>query len=241
MMRRSDETPEEPLLFDLPLDPPERGAERGPERAEAPARKRPARPAFDAAEEPVLPLQPLQPIQETPPPRTPRTRTPTEEARLALLRPVAEPAREDRRAGRDENETGGHERPGLASRLAAGGADLLVHVAVAVAALVGVRFLGVRPVLTDWPAVLLFLLSFSFLYCIVPLAFWGHTLGMAWAGLTANNRDGEPLTFDQTVRRWLGGLVTTGLLGIPLLLTGRRSLADLLSGSETYLQPSEEE
>ena len=89
--------------------------------------------------------------------------------------------------------------------------------------------------LADWPALALFLLSFSFLYTVVPLAFWGHTLGMAWAGLTARNRDGEPLTFDQTARRWLGGLLTLAILGLPLLVTGdRRSLTDLLSGSATY-------
>ncbi len=75
-------------------------------------------------------------------------------------------------------------------------------------ALLGVRGMGVRPSLADWPAFALFLLSFSFLYTVVPLAFWGHTLGMAWGGLTSRNRDGEPLTFDQTARRWLGGILT---------------------------------
>jgi len=28
---------------------------------------------------------------------------------------------------------------------------------------------------------------------------------MAWSGITSRNRDGEPLTFEQTARRWLGG------------------------------------
>ena len=88
--------------------------------------------------------------------------------------------------------------------------------------------------LSDWPAVALFLLSFSFLYTVVPLAFWGHTPGMAWAGLDARGRDGEPLAFDQTARRWIGGILTLLLLGLPLLLAfGGRSLSDLLSGSET--------
>jgi hypothetical protein len=51
----------------------------------------------------------------------------------------------------------------------------------------------------------------------------------------SRNQDGEPLTFDQTARRGLGGLVTLGLLGLPLLVTGsRRSISDLLSGSATY-------
>lgn len=138
----------------------------------------------------------------------------------------------------DDLETAPAEAPpgraGFLSRVAAGGADLLVHAAVAVGVLAGCRYMGVRPVLSDWPAVALFLLSFSFLYTVVPLAFWGHTPGMAWAGLDARSRDGEPLAFDQTARRWIGGIVTLLLLGLPLLLAfGGRSLSDLLSGSET--------
>jgi uncharacterized RDD family membrane protein YckC len=125
------------------------------------------------------------------------------------------------------------------SRFAAGLADLVAHAAVGVMALLGVRWLGVRPELADWPALAVFLLTFSFLYTVLPLAFWGHTLGMAWSGIISRNRDGEPLTFDQTARRWLGGLLTVLALGLPLLVTGaRRSLTDLLSGSATY--PEEE-
>jgi uncharacterized RDD family membrane protein YckC len=120
-------------------------------------------------------------------------------------------------------------------RFSAGLADLLVHAAVGVAALLGAQWLGVRPVLSDWPALAIFLLAFSFLYIVLPLAFWGYTLGMAWTGITARNRDGEPLSFDQTARRWLGGLLTVVLLGLPLLVTGsRRSLSDWISGSATY-------
>jgi len=125
-------------------------------------------------------------------------------------------------------------RAGIGRRAAAGAADLLVHVAVVVLALAGCRALGVAPAMGDWPAFALFLLSFSFLYTVVPLAFWGHTLGMTWAGLTVESTGGEPLSFDQTARRWLGALLTLGAAGLPLLLvlTGR-SLADRLSGSRT--------
>jgi uncharacterized RDD family membrane protein YckC len=199
--------PNEPLLFDLPLDLHERNrAERPPapaERKRAAAQRRP---------EPV-------PAAPAPPP----TRG---TAALADPLPEEEP---------QEEPSDGGGRGGAGSRLAAGAADLLVHVAVAVVLLVGTRMMGVRPVIEDWPALAVFLLSFSFLYMVVPLAFWGHTLGMAWAGLVARNRDGEPLTFDQTARRWFGGLLTLALAGLPLLLTGRRrSLSDLLSGSATY-------
>jgi uncharacterized RDD family membrane protein YckC len=140
-------------------------------------------------------------------------------------------------AGDDEEplEAAGGGRTGAGARIAAGAADLLVHAAVLVVLLVGVHLMGVRPARTDWPALGLFLLAFSFLYIVVPLAFWGHTFGMAWVGLTARNQDGEPLTFDQTARRWLGGLLTLGFAGLPILLTGKsRSLTDRLSGSATF-------
>jgi len=124
---------------------------------------------------------------------------------------------------------------GRGRRFAGGLADLLVHAAFGVAALLGARGLGVRPVLADWPALAVFLLAFSFLYTVLPLAFWGHTLGMAWARLATRNRNGEPLSFDQTARRWLGGLLTALMLGLPLLVSGgRRSLTDIVSGSATY-------
>jgi uncharacterized RDD family membrane protein YckC len=125
-------------------------------------------------------------------------------------------------------------RAGIGRRLAAGIADLLVHVAVGVVAVAGCRYLGVKPDVRDWPALAVFLLSFSFLYTVVPLAFWGHTLGMTWAGLTSQSSGGEPLSFDQTARRWLGMLMTLAALGLPLLLAlSGRSLVDRLSDSST--------
>lgn len=195
-MRHEEETPDEPLLFDLPLEP-QRGRSAAP--AAPPAERKRARQPEPPAPEPVLSFD-----------------EPDE--------PLSPPAPRSGPAG----------RAGLGSRISAAGADLLVHASVAVGVLVGCRFMGVKPVLSDWPAVALFLLSFSFLYTVVPLAFWGHTPGMAWAGLDARSRDGEPLAFDQTARRWIGGVLTLLLLGLPLLLAfGGRSLSDLLSGSET--------
>jgi uncharacterized RDD family membrane protein YckC len=130
----------------------------------------------------------------------------------------------------------GADRSAIGRRLAAGAADLLVHAAATTLALAGSVYLGAAPALRDWPAVAIFVLSFSFLYTVVPLAFWGHTLGMTWAGLKAESLDGEPLSFDQTARRWLGALLTVAALGLPLLLAlGGRSLADRLSGSRTLV------
>jgi uncharacterized RDD family membrane protein YckC len=127
------------------------------------------------------------------------------------------------------------ELAGRAKRLAAGLADVMLHAAILVAALVGTRWMGVKlDLVRDWPPLVVFLLSFSFLYTVLPLAFWGQSLGMAWSGITSRNRDGEPLTFDQTARRWLGGLLTAATLGLPALISSRRSLSDLLSGSATY-------
>lgn len=121
------------------------------------------------------------------------------------------------------------------SRLLAGLGDVLVHAAVVVAAVAGARWLDVEAALADWPAFAALLVAFSFLYTVVPLAFWGHTPGMAWAGLTTHNPGGDPLTFDQTFRRWIGGLLTLALIGLPLLLApGRRALSDWLSSSATY-------
>lgn len=194
MRHTEEETPDEPLLFDLPLEP-----QRGRSVVTPPERKRAPRAA---------PPEP-EPLFVDPDP---------DDLEESL------PAAAESRSG----------RAGFFSRIAAASADLLVHAAVAVGILIGCRYMGVRPVLSDWPAVALFLLSFSFLYTVVPLAFWGHTPGMAWAGLDARSRDGEPLAFDQTARRWIGGIVTLLLLGLPLLLAfGGRSLSDLLSGSET--------
>src|SRR5206468_10645903 len=129
---------------------------------------------------------------------------------------------------------------GPGRRAAAGLAALVVHAAVAVLALLGCRGLGVQPELREVPAFGALLLSFSFLYTVLPLAFWGHTPGMAWAAITSHNQNGEPLTFDQTVRRWLGGLLTLALVGLPILLAfGGRTLTDWISGSATY--PFDEE
>jgi hypothetical protein len=57
---------------------------------------------------------------------------------------------------------------------------------------------------------------------------------MAAVGLVARSGRDQPLSFGQTGLRWLAGLATVALCGLPLVvaLTGR-SLADRLSGSMT--------
>ena len=170
-------------------------------------------------------------------PVTPKRRAPAETRRMGPV-PVPEP--EDREEARPAPAPRS-EFAGPVRRIAAGVADLIVHAAVGVLALLGCRWLEVRPEIREWPAFAAFLLSFSFLYTVLPLAFWGHTPGMAWAAITARNRNGEPLTFDQTVRRWLGGLLTLALVGLPVLLGfGGRTLTDWISGSAAYPFDDEE-
>lgn len=185
-----------------------------------------------------LPLDPAAAAPSRPEPRRAPVRPRPESAPAPA--PHAPAVRDEDEESPDE-EAPAAARVGLGSRLMAGVADLLIHAAVLMVVLIGTRLLGVRTALSDAPALGVFLLAFSFLYTIVPLAFWGHTLGMAWAGLVSQNRDGEPLTFDQTARRWLGGVLTLAAAGLPLLLAlGGRSLGDLLSGSVTWSERGEE-
>ena len=207
MSRRRD-LDDEPSLFDLPLDGP---ATLEEDREPGPAGWEPLEEDEAAGARSVTGAA--------------RAAAPPEPALLPRV-PAAVPA------------AGGRREPApLSSRFLAGLADLAVHLALAVALLFGARLLGVEAGFGDWPALVLFLLVFSFLYTVLPLAFWGQTPGMAWAGLVARARGYESLTFGQTGRRWLGGLFTAALLGLPALLAagGGRSLADRLSDSETFL------
>jgi uncharacterized RDD family membrane protein YckC len=210
--------PEEPMLFDLPLSAP--GSD-------------------DEPDEP-----PMRPQRSTSEPRRPapmpeRSHETTRTARPGPVPVVAPPVA----AVPGEAPGARSEFAGPGRRIAAGLADLVVHAAVVVLALLGCRGLGVQPdLLRQIPAFGALLVSFSFLYRVLPLAFWGHTPGMAWAAITSRNRDGEPLTFDQTVRRWLGGLLTFALAGLPLLVApGGRTLTDWISGSATYPFDDEDE
>jgi uncharacterized RDD family membrane protein YckC len=216
-MKRPDSQLEEPALFDLPLHEP----------ADAEARRSPP-PRRRAAESPVP--QPLslfaeaagaEGVEDAPParPSPPSAPAPPSLAAARLgPRPLPPPTAVP--------------RVGFGPRLAAGLADLAVHAAVAVLLVAGSRALGV-PGTPPWPPLALCLTLFSFVYFVVPLAFWGNTPGMAWRGLQARSRGGEPLSFGQATRRWLGALATAALLGLPALAAWwkGRSLADLVSGS----------
>ena len=209
---------DEDLLFDLPLDrrPAEATIATRPETRDEP----------EPVEQAALPLldepadESLEAAEETTPAPAP---------------PAAEPDEPDRE--RRQRRWVRKEAPQvtLGLRASAGLTDLGVCAGVLVVLLVALLAQGIRPALADWPAGLLFLLSFSFLYSVLPLAFWGRTPGMTLAGLKATSREGKPMTFRQAVLRWLGSALTVALAGLPLLLAlgGRRSLTDLISGSRT--------
>jgi uncharacterized RDD family membrane protein YckC len=124
---------------------------------------------------------------------------------------------------------------GVGPRLLAGCADALLHLGVLASLYLGLIALDVEPHLGHWPALIVFLASFSFLSSVVSLAFWGQTAGMAWRGLQTRDRLQRPLTFRQAALRWAGGLLTFASAGLPLLLTlGGASLSDWMSRSVTY-------
>lgn len=209
-MKRPDSQLEEPSLFDLPLHAP---APSDPKKSPA---QRPR--AAEAPQPQALSLFPdggcvVEPEAEPEPPLAERL-----VAQRAGPRPVPPPGPSVPTAG-------------LAPRLAAGLADLAVHAGIAVLLVSGSRALGVSGA-PPWPPLVLCLALFSFLYFVVPLAFWGKTPGMAWRGLQARARNGQPLSFGQAARRWLGAIVTVLLAGLPALAAlADRSLTDLLSGS----------
>ncbi len=178
------------------------------------------------------------PAAASPPPPVPHTAKP---ARF-VPRPLPEPAPEPPGYGLYDEDAAAEPRslsrgPGpapFAARLTAALADLGVHAAAAGAGWIGTVLLGARLDAADLPALAVYLLAFSFLYSVVSLAFWGRTPGMTAAGVVARGSGDAPLTFGETGLRWLAGVLTAALLGLPLLvaLTGR-SLADRVSGSAT--------
>lgn len=193
------------------------------------------------ADEGLLFDLPLDPAAARRPPAEPATPAEDDQPALPLVEQAVEGAEDepadDRAAPAPTRRRRASRRPGRAGpgpRLIAGLTDLGVCAAVLLVLLIALLALGVRPAWTDWPAGSVFLLTFSFLYSVLPLAFWGRTPGMALAGLRATSADGRPLSFRQAVLKWLGGVLTVALVGLPLLLAlGGRSLSDLISGART--------
>ncbi len=151
----------------------------------------------------------------------------------AETRPVE--AGKDSPQVRSDRDHGATVSASLGNRLVAAALDLLA-LALLLGLLVGVSAaMGIEVRLDDLPFYLPTWLAFGFFYQVLPLLFWGRTPGMAWAGIESRDDDGEPLTLQQAALRWLAGLVTWLLLGLPgLLAVTGRSLTDRLSGSRTF-------
>lgn len=186
-----------------------------------------------------LPLFDLPLREKEPSPRRP----PAEAARPASVpaastrppRTAPAPAPQLEIAEVEESAEGAAGKAGIGDRFFAGLADMLLHAVVVGVASLAMLAIGHAVAWRDLPALVVFGLLFSFLYSVFSLAFWGQTPGMAWAGQLARSVTGEPLTFGQTALRWLGGLLTLILAGLPLLLAlaGGRSLSDRISDSKT--------
>ena len=215
-MSRQDRRSEEPGLFDLPLDSAAEAEEHTPARRTAPRGER--APRAEAAPD-SLPL--FAPSQAA-----------------ASRRPAADVTRE----ARDERPLRvvepGEARPivraGIGRRLLAGLGDLALHAAVFVLMLAGARLLGSEITPTALLPTAIGLLLFSLLYTVLPLAFWGQTPGMSFAGIVSSSVDGEPLSFGQSFRLWLASLLAVLFAGLPTLIAPRgRSLSDRLAGART--------
>ena len=227
--------PEEPYLFDLPLSGPPPAA--SPVEESSP-RDSPVRRGARRARRPEsLPL--FGDAELAASGAEPEATEPSFAAMPVILAkgPVPVP----RALARDEPEpeyAASAVTAAIAKRVRAASGDLAILLAVGSVAAVGATMLGAEIGVESLPAMFVFLLSFSFLYCVVSLAFWGQTPGMAWCGLIARSEETEPLSFGQTARRWLGHWLTWVLLGLPgLLALSGRSLADRVSGSSTYEMP----
>ena len=247
-------------LFDLPLNPSTKDGDGGPEILDNPAELELEPSSPEPASDEVLDTErEPRPPREPKPAREPRSSRepgrslfePAESKGSAELDRVdlgpgekptpsqADPPAEGR-VGEDATDTADPEgedtdtRALLGDRLLAGLADLAVQVLMLGLAIAACYLMGIGVTFADWQPFSVLVVAFSFLYWVVPLAFWGQTPGMAWVGHTARSSSGEPLTFGQTSRRWLGAVLTLALAGLPLLLTlTGRSLTDRLSDSTT--------
>ncbi len=214
-MSPDDRKSDEPLLFDLPLKAPE---DEG------------ATPDKPHRERQPLVLEGLLGERPRPPSRAQRSRDAGRDTvegpagpRLTLVA--------DRGAARE----GIPPALPIGPRLAAGLLDLGVHALTFGLTLAGIRAMGARLEVVELPAMALFLLLFSLLYHVVPLAVWGRTPGMASVGLAARSEEDGPLSFGQAGRRWLGSLASALLLGLPILFAPRgRTLTDRLSATRLH-------
>ena len=83
-----------------------------------------------------------------------------------------------------------------------------------------------------------FLLLVSFFYFVGSWLIWGKTVGGALFDVRIVGDDGEPATFEASLKRWVAMLasVLTGGIGFtPALLPSRKSMADRLSKTRAII------
>ena len=210
-------------LFDLPLGPPsEADPQPAPAADDEPdlASKAPTSPPPEVSSPP--PEINAPPIAATPRQDQEPVEAPAPRAAEAYVEAEAAPP-------------GPPTAATLGRRILSGGADVLVHAGALATAVLGLDFMGIEHDLANIVPLLLLVLSFSFLYTVISLSFWGQTAGMAWLGIAARQSPQFPISFAQATLRWVGGLVTFCLAGLPLLLAlGGGSLSDRISHSQSY-------
>lgn len=198
--------------------------------AEHPLGGEPARPAKGRGNK-TLSLFPD--VSEAPLSLTP---APAERGAPSAARSTPQPDEEPDEPGEPVDEAGAEVPVAFARRFAAGLADLVIL------GLFGALELASGAILLELrfpPAALLGLGAFLFLAALVLLVLvpfvWGATPGMALADLRVAASDGGSPTLAAASLRFLGALLTTGLVGVPLLVAAfdrkGRTLADLLSGT----------
>lgn len=177
-------------------------------------------------------LEPSEPASSASAPEPATVGKPEEPTELTLF-PLS-PQEENEPEDQTHDEPRAPTPASLRDLALAGLADLSAILVVLGGVALGVKLIGVSLLPGDMLPFGLLGLIFSFLYWVIPLAFWGQTPGMAWLGLMSHSIDEEPLTFGQAIWRWMGALLTLSLAGLPLLLVlGNRSLSDRLSSSKT--------
>lgn len=125
-------------------------------------------------------------------------------------------------------------------------ADAALVTLVVAGALLGAQLAtGRGPRLSGIPWAAVFGVYFSFFAVVLPLLFFGQTLGLALAGLRV--REGADrqrgLTLAEAAARWVGTLATAVSLGLPLAFTLQDpespTLADRLSGRALMVEEVE--
>lgn len=171
------------------------------------------------------------PLGRREPPDVPAP-TSSKQEQLPLEQPPPRDSRREQPSPAEPTASGDATSVAPGQRLRAALLDAAAVAAVTAVAAIGSSLLGAQLGGHALAGLVAFALCFSFLYHVVPLAFWGQSPGMSAARIIARDSDGAALTLSQALARWLGAVLTVVGLGLPLLLLrSGLTLGDRLSGS----------